>query len=67
MLTLIMPPALVFPAAVSDETERIVLTIGETTYRSAPRMSGEDQLGIWKYLGDQLGVEFRYVYMTEDE
>ena len=47
--------------------ERIVLTIGETTNRSNPRMTGDDQLGIWKYLGDRLGVEFRHVYMTEDE
>ena len=52
-------------AAVAEE--RIVLTIGETTYRDTPRMSGKDQLGIWKYLGDQLGVEFRYVYLTEEE
>ena len=48
ILTLFILPAMVFPAAVSDKTERIVLAIGETTYRSAPRMSGEDQLGIWK-------------------
>ena len=39
ILTLFILPALVFPAAVSDKTERIVLAIGETTYRSAPRMN----------------------------
>ena len=48
MLALCVLPVMLFPAAVSAEAERIVLTIGETTYRSAPRMSGEDQLGIWK-------------------
>ena len=51
-LSLVLPLfillGLILPAAVSGEEERIVLTIGETTYRSAPRMSGEDQLGIWK-------------------
>ena len=52
---------------VASAEGREVLTIGETTYRDAPRMSGEDQLGVWKYLGDKLGVEFRHVNMTEEE
>ena len=67
VLTLLILAGLFFPASVSAEEERIVLTIGETIYRDNPRMSGENQLGIWKYLEDRLGVEFRHVYMTKDE
>ena len=55
------------PYAAFTEEERIVLTIGGTTYRENPRMSGEDQLGIWKYLEDQLNVEFRFVYLSPEE
>ena len=65
-LSLVLLLILVLPgfAAAGD---RPVLTIGETSYRAAPRMSGADQLGLWKYLSDRLGVEFRHVYMTEEE
>ena len=65
-LSLVLLLILALPGFAAAE-DRPVLTIGETTYRAAPRMSGEDQLGIWKYLGDRLGVEFRHVNMTEEE
>ena len=66
MLSLAVLLVLLLPGAAGQE-DRIVLTIGETTYRSSTRMSGEDQLRIWKYLEDRLGVEFRHIYMTEEE
>ena len=45
------------PCAAFTEEERIILTIGDTTYRENPRMSGEDQLN----------VEFRFVYLSPEE
>ena len=30
-------------------------------------MSGDDQLGLWKYLEDQLNVEIRFVYLSPEE
>ena len=59
--------ALLLPWTGSAEGEREILTIGETTKRSSTRMSGENQLGIWKYLEEKLNVEFRYVYMSEED
>ena len=47
--------------------DRIVLTIGDTLDRSNSRVDGEDQLGIWQYLEDQLGVEIQYVYLSPAE
>ena len=58
---------LFLPCNAFTEENRIVLTIGDTTYRATPRMSGDDQLAIWKYLEGQLGVEFRFVYLTTEE
>ena len=41
---------LFLPGTALTEKDRVVLTIGDTTYRATPRMSGDDQLAIWKYL-----------------
>ena len=48
------------------EEERPVLTIGDVTDRSDRRIDGEDQLGLWQYLEDQLGVEIDFVYLTPE-
>ncbi len=45
---------------------RPVLTIGDIIDRSASRVDGDDQLGIWRYLEDQLGVEIQYIYLTPE-
>jgi len=53
--------------AQDDARERTVLTIGDWCDRSANRYDGKDQLGIWQYLEDQLGVEIRYVHLSEGQ
>lgn len=47
--------------------ERPVLTIGDVNDRSSKRVDGENQLGMWRYLEDLLGVEIQYVYLTADD
>ena len=49
------------------EEERPVLTIGDTKDRSKERVDGEDQLGMWQYLEDQIGMEIQFVYLTPEE
>ena len=46
---------------------RVVLTIGELNDRTAKRIDGKDQYGMWRYLEDQLNVEFRLIRMTPEE
>lgn len=53
--------------AQDDARERTVLTIGDWDDRSANRYDGKDQLGIWQYLEDQLGVEIEYVHLSEGQ
>ena len=48
------------------EENRPVLTIGDIHDRTGDRIDGEDQLGLWQYLEDQLGVEIRFVQMTPE-
>ena len=52
---------------VAGAEERIVLTIGDWDDRSANRYDGDDQLGLWQYLEDQLGVEIEYVHLSEGQ
>ncbi len=47
--------------------ERPVLTIGDTDDRSGARVNGPDQLGMWQYLEDQIGMDIQYVYVTPEE
>ena len=56
------------PAAVGNVAagERPVMTIGDVYDRSSSRMDGENQLGLWQYLEDQLGVEIQSVYLTPE-
>ena len=58
---------ILFLPRASFAEDRIVLTIGDTKDRSGERVDGENQLGLWQYLEDQLGVEIRFVYLTPDE
>ena len=51
------------PASAED---RPILTIGDVSDRSSVRMDGDDQLGLWKYLEDQLGVEIKFVYLSKE-
>ena len=67
VLALILLPGLLLPGTAFPEAERVVLTIGNKSNRDNPRMSGEDRLGIWKTLEAQLGVEFRYVYLSQED
>lgn len=67
VLSLALLSALFLPAAALSDEARVVLTIGEKSDRSSLRMSGDDQLDIWKYLSDQLNVEFRHVYLSPDD
>ena len=67
VLSLVLLLALLLPCAAFTEEGRIVLTIGTKSNRTNTRMSGENQLAIWKYLEDQLNVEIRYVYLPPEE
>ena len=46
--------------------ERPVLTIGDVNDRSSARVDGEEQVGLWRYLEDQLGMDIQFVYMTPE-
>lgn len=46
--------------------DRVVLTIGDVEDRSDTRMDGENQLGLWQYLEDQLNIEIKFVYLTPE-
>ena len=59
VLTALLGLMLACPALGED---RIVLTIGDTWDRSGKRFN--DQLGMWQYLEDKLGVDIRYVYLS---
>ena len=56
------------PAAVGEASSgaRPVLTIGDVQVRSSARVDGEKQVGLWRYLEDQLGMEIQFVYMTPE-
>ena len=45
---------------------RAVLTIGDITDRTDSRIDGDDQLGLWQYMEDQLDVEIKFVYLTAE-
>ena len=47
--------------------EREVLTIGDVSDHSGDRLTGEDQLGMWQYLEDQIGMEIEYIYVSQDD
>ena len=64
MLAVLLGLLLLSPASAEDD--RPVLTIGDVTDRSSSRIDGENQLGLWQYLEDQLGVEIRFVYLTPE-
>ena len=57
----------VLTALPSAADDRIILTIGDISDRTSSRMDGENQLGVWKYLEDQLGVEIKYVHLSAEE
>ncbi len=52
--------------AVAFAEDRVILTIGDISDRSNSRIDGDDQLGLWQYLEDQLNVEIRFVYLTPE-
>ena len=54
-------------AAGENETadNRVVLTIGDLYSRSGSR--NDEQLGLWQYLAELLGVKIQYVYMSPEE
>ena len=58
LLTLLLFLALLPPGTAAAE-DRVVLTIGDVEDRSGSRMDGEDQLGLWQYLEDQLRDQVR--------
>lgn len=64
LLAIVLGLALSCPALCED---RPVLTIGDVNDRSSKRVDGENQLGMWRYLEDLLGVEIRYVHLSADE
>lgn len=65
-LLLAVSMTLLPPRAASAE-ERIVLTIGDINDRSTRRIDGENQLGMWQYLEDLLGVEIQYVHLSAED
>ena len=69
ILSIVLAALLILPLACSvalAEEERPVLTIGDVNDRSSKRVDGENQLGMWRYLEDLLGVEIRYVHLTPE-
>ena len=69
ILSFVLAVLLILPLTCSvalAEEERPVLTIGDVNDRSSKRVDGEDQLGLWRYLEDKLGIEIKYVYLTPD-
>ena len=65
LLILLVFLALLPPGTAAAE-DRVVLTIGDVEDRSGSRMDGEDQLGLWQYLEDQLNIEIKFVYLTAE-
>ena len=64
MVLLLVP----YPAAAggpASSEKRVVLTIGDNDTRSGSRYN--ENLGLWQYLADLVGVEIRYVYMSDDD
>jgi hypothetical protein len=55
------------PGTAFPEAERVVLTIGDTLDRTGDRINGDDELGMWRYLEDQIGMEIQYVYVSPEE
>ena len=53
------------PEKSPPEENRVVLTIGENATRSGPRY--DENLGMWQYLADQVGVDIQYVFLTDEE
>ena len=65
ILSLAVALLLLLPVTAFAE-DRVILTIGDVEDRSGSRMDGENQLGMWKYLEDQLNVEIKFVYLTAE-
>ena len=65
--TILMSLLLLCPVSGEDtsDEEQIVLTIGDFKERSGHQY--DEQLGMWQYLEDLLGVEIQYVYLTQEE
>ena len=69
ILSFVLTVLLILPLTCSvalAEEERPVLTIGDVTDRSDRRIGGENQMGMWKYLEDQLGVEIEFIYLPPE-
>lgn len=69
ILSIVLAVLLALPLTCSlalAEEDRPVLTIGDVNDRSDTRIDGEDQLGLWRYLEDQLGVEIEFVYLPPE-
>ena len=66
MLAVLLGLLPLYSASASAGDDRPVLTIGDVTDRTSSRIDGENQLGLWQYLEDQLGMEIRFVYLTQD-
>ena len=59
--------ALLLPYSSAADEQRPVLTIGDISDRSGSRMDGDDQLGLWKYLEDQLNVEIKFIHLSRED
>ena len=69
ILMLLPCPAAAEKAAASQDPppaeNRVILTIGDQSTRSGHRF--DENLGLWQYLADLVGVEIRYVYLSDEE
>ena len=64
MILLLLP----YPAAANEaepSENRVVLTIGDNSPRSGPHYN--ENLGMWQYLAELVGVDIQYVFMTDEE
>ncbi len=66
LLTVLILALSLLPLCSASGEAHVVLTIGDIHDRSNSRIDGENQLGLWRYLEEQLGVEIRLVQLTPD-
>ena len=61
----LLPYAAVASEEDASDENHVVLTIGDNSTRSGPRYN--ENLGMWQYLAELVGVEIKYVFLSDEE
>ena len=61
----LLPYAAVASEEDASDEKHVVLTIGDNSTRSGPRYN--ENLGMWQYLAELVGVEIKYVFLSDEE